>query len=647
MDDIGQLLPAIAERFLGEPTSRRGTELRFGTHGSLSLDLGKGTWFDHENEVGGGAIDLIKRERPELSENGAIADFLHEEFGLEKQEKQNGKAFGFVTSPKETVATYQYRDEGGTVLYEIDRIEWVEKNERRKTFRQHQVIDGVRQPNKGDARPVPYRLPELLASTGTVIVAEGEKAVHALVDHGFVATTNDGGAKNWTLVHAASLRDRDVLILPDNDEAGAAHGQAVAASLKDFAASVRLLELPGLPHKGDAADWFKAGNTPDQLRELAAHVPPIEHEELEAITPLPIMSMADVMAMEPNKWLIEGQIPEKSVSAIYGPSGSGKTFLALDMMLSVAHDVDWQGRYVNPGAVIYVAGEGVSGLRKRLHAWHVQRQLEAAAPFYIIPQAILLQSDQAIDDLIQTIDAARGDQPVQAVVFDTLARCFGGDENEAGPMGEAIQAMDLIKRRFDCSVIAIHHTGKVIDKGLRGSSALLGALDSSLQVQAEDSCLRVRMDKQKDDEELPDAWFEMRKVEFLRGPFADVESSLVLERTEAKDSSVKLTDNEKRVYECLVKAIDRHGRRSAEFSWLWVQEEDWRQVYYDSSSSTGKPGSQQKAFKRAADGLIAKEVVAKDQNRCWSVKMAKMGPDTPDKAGQTEMSGKNAGISDG
>nr|AKH47252.1 putative AAA ATPase [uncultured marine virus] len=519
MDDIGNLLPAIAERFLGEPSSRRGVTLAYGTHGSLKLDLGKGTWFDHENDVGGGVVDLLLREVPELAkaEPGSIADYLHNEFGLEKRE--NGARYdleGLRTppTPRSVVATYQYRDESGAVLYEIDRIEWIENGKRQKTFRQHQVKDGQRLPNKGDARSVLWRLPEILASTGLVVIGEGEKTVQALVDHGFYATTCDGGSKNWDLTHSASLRDRDVLILPDNDDAGRAHADKVAASLKDFAASVRILELPDLPHKGDAYDWFAAGHTATELRDLADSVPVIEQAELQAITPIPVMSMLEVMSMPPNEWLVEGQIPEKSVSAIYGPSGSGKTFLALDMMLSVAHDRAWQGNYVREGAVFYIAGEGVSGLRKRLHAWHKHHQVEASAPFYVIGQAVILNSTQAIDDLIQTIDQVRGGQQVQAVVFDTLARCFGGDENDARAMGEAIQAMDLIKRYFDCAVVAVHHTGKSVDKGLRGSSALLGALDSSLQVTGEDGYLRLKMDKQKDDIELGEAWFSMDQVKF-------------------------------------------------------------------------------------------------------------------------------------
>ena len=118
----------------------------------------------------------------------------------------------------------------------------------------------------------------------------------------------------------------------------------------------------------------------------------------------------------------------------------------------------------------------------------------------------------------------------------------------ASAMGEAIQAMDLIKRYFDCAVVAVHHTGKSVDKGLRGSSALLGALDSSLQVTGEDGYLRLKMDKQKDDTELGEQWFSMDQVEFQAHALDDPETSLVLTRTGQRETGVRMTDNEKSAF---------------------------------------------------------------------------------------------------
>ncbi|MBI2826537.1 MAG: DUF3987 domain-containing protein [Planctomycetia bacterium] len=161
------------------------------------------------------------------------------------------------------VTTYDYRDEAGNVLFQVVRID-------PKDFRQ-------RRPKPGGGwdwsvkgvRVVPYRLPELLADpTAPVFVVEGEKDVDALRGLGIVATCNAGGAGKWTAEHAEFLRNRDVLVLADNDEPGRKHAQQVAQSLHGIAQAVRVVELPGLPPKGDVSDWIAAGGTRDELLRL-------------------------------------------------------------------------------------------------------------------------------------------------------------------------------------------------------------------------------------------------------------------------------------------------------------------------------------------------------------------------------------------
>ena len=635
--ELPNLIEGVAKHFLGEPSERKGKLVRWGTHGSMCCDLEKGTWYNFEDDVGGGVIDLVLRESPLSTRRDAVA-FLQDEFDLDKDYKNDNDLEGVsmvnTTTPRRVVATFQYRDEDGELLFEVDRQEWIKNGERAKSFPQYKIVDGKRLKSKLDARRVIYRLPEILASSGTVIIAEGEKAVHALLERGFNATCNDEGAHRWDKCHSASLEGRDCLILPDNDDAGQVHASKVAASLKDYAKSIRILDLPDLAHKGDAFDWFKAGHTATELIDLAAKVPAIAQEELDRITPIPVMTMAEVMAMPPNEWLVEGQIPEKTVCAIYGPSGSGKTFIALDMMLSVAHNRSWHNSYTRGGAVFYIAGEGVEGLRKRLHAWHNHHQLVPDAPFYVIPQGVKLNAPAAMSDLIATIEQMRGNEPVQAVVFDTLARCFTGAENETQDMTEAIDGMDLVKRTFNTSVICVHHTGKNVDKGLRGSTALIGALNSSLQVEKSDNLLRLIQEKQKDDIEGADTWLKMEIVEFQPHALDDVETSVVLQPTGEGQIKSKMTPAESKVYDALVKAVDEHGKISSDFSWRWCSEEEWRNVAFSMSISTGGVDAQRKSFRRNADRLLQKNIVAKDKDRVWSVQMAKEGPDKPDIVGQ-------------
>ena len=161
---------------------------------------------------------------------------------------RNNKAPG-----KRIVETYDYQQPDGQMLFQVVRYE-------PKAFRQ-------RRPNgtgwiwdlEGVGR-VPYRLPILMAAdpSATVFISEGEKDADALSHAGLVATTGPMGAGFWLDSFAPYFADRQVVILPDADEAGHKHGQRVAASLYDVASQVKVVESPGVK---DAAEWFGAGHT--------------------------------------------------------------------------------------------------------------------------------------------------------------------------------------------------------------------------------------------------------------------------------------------------------------------------------------------------------------------------------------------------
>jgi hypothetical protein len=109
-----------------------------------------------------------------------------------------------------------------------------------------------------------------------VFVVEGEKDADRLWAEGLISTCNvfgGGGAAKWTRGHSRFLRARDVAVICDNDPTGAEHGLAVAKTLRRVAASVRLMQLPGLPAKGDVSDWLNAGHTAVELFQLAAATP--------------------------------------------------------------------------------------------------------------------------------------------------------------------------------------------------------------------------------------------------------------------------------------------------------------------------------------------------------------------------------------
>ena len=115
---------------------------------------------------------------------------------------------------KSIVATYNYPNESGKILYQSVRFD-------PKTF-SHRRPDGKGgwKWNLKNIQRVPYRLPELIDSNGPVYIPGGEKDVETLVKHELTATTNSGGEGNWKLEFNVYLSDRDVIILEDNDSNG-------------------------------------------------------------------------------------------------------------------------------------------------------------------------------------------------------------------------------------------------------------------------------------------------------------------------------------------------------------------------------------------------------------------------------------------
>jgi hypothetical protein len=195
--------------------------------------------------------------------------------GLEEKDlfvASNGDSAG----GRRMAAFYDYHAEDGRRLFQVVRFE-------PKDFRQRvPVVVNPRDDRDGDwawglkgNKPVLYRLPELLqAPPGQpVFVCEGEKDVDRLRKVGLVATTNPMGAGKWRDPYSPFLRGRHVVILPDNDRPGRDHAEQVAKSLAGVAASVKVLELPGLPDKGDVSDWLRAGGTKEELLRLAAECP--------------------------------------------------------------------------------------------------------------------------------------------------------------------------------------------------------------------------------------------------------------------------------------------------------------------------------------------------------------------------------------
>lgn len=191
------------------------------------------------------------------------------------------------------VATYDYQDERGELLYQVERWEKLVDGEKVKDFPVRRPKEGGGWTyNLGETQRVLYRLPQLLAADrdAPILIVEGEKHVDALANLGFVATCNPGGAAagksrgKWRPKFSEQLAGRRVIILPDNDDPGRGHAENVAESLAGIGVGARVLDLPGLGEKDDVIDWLARGGTADELRALIANAVPYHEwrEQLEA-----------------------------------------------------------------------------------------------------------------------------------------------------------------------------------------------------------------------------------------------------------------------------------------------------------------------------------------------------------------------------
>jgi 5S rRNA maturation endonuclease (ribonuclease M5) len=259
------------------------------------------------------------------------------------------KANGQTGGPRRIVASYDYLDSAGELVFQVVRYS-------PKDFRQRRPDgSGGWIWNLDKVRPLVFHLPEIteaIALGKTIVIVEGEKDVLNLAKLGIVATCNAMGAANlkaktpkWKREHALYLAGADVVILPDNDEAGRRHAKAVASSLKNIARRIRVLELPDLPPKGDVTDWLAAGHTAEELWELAEAAPEWAPEDRKHVSASGALAVDSFVAYLPDHKYIDlstGDLwPPSSVNeAIESPARREKTSAWLDRNRPV-HCISW------------------------------------------------------------------------------------------------------------------------------------------------------------------------------------------------------------------------------------------------------------------------------------------------------------------
>jgi hypothetical protein len=602
---------------------------------------------------------------------------------LQRQEYSLALIKGELMTMPQLENEWEYKDEQGETLFVKRRFKT--NTEKGKTYSLHKVdAAGNRKGSMTGARIVPYRLPELINAREAgraIYLVEGEKAADALVSIGAIATTSHAGAGHWPADITQYFAGAVVIVVPDCDAPGWKYAKRVVEALLPVAKAIRVLDF-NLPELGDDAyEWVADGGDRTRLAELAKALPVItsmdqvqtpewivpretievtlepdnfDRTEPPILIPRQLLNIEawDDIEDEPVEWLIKDLLPRRSLVALYGPPGSFKSFVALSIAEAIATGNQWMGREVEtPGAVLYICGEGFGGVGARIKACKIYNKTPAGTEIYVIRAALNLRSSADDFDLlmasIKDLMEKTGVQ-FELVQIDTLARAFGaGNENNSEDMAAFIHNTGRIQRMLGCSLMAVHHSGKDVLKGLRGHSSLLAAVDTQLELAKIDATPNPASDvagsailtvsKQKDGETGVKIGFEMVKVEIKASALgiSDAQISLAVrasdealkqqaksQASKPKEEKDKINRNPKIALNAIHAAIKKNGHMTniGNERHKTVMYDEWKAEFW---SSYGGPSDNRVTWNNAKNELIAKQLVQCRKvgiaNYCWVV----------------------------
>jgi len=378
----------------------------------------------------------------------------------------------------------------------------------------------------------------------------------------------------------------------------------------------------------DAVEGAETWEEPDAAPELS--------EQPQEPKPRIRVELEEDMKSEPVRWLVDNLIPAGGLVGLFGRPGSYKSFVSLAIAGAVASHTDFLGRATEPGDVVYVAAEGGSGLKRRTTAMRMRHGLDFEGRLGFVRAQLDLRS--SVDDMELLIEAITktGLKP-KLLVFDTLNRLYGGgDENDAGNMSAFLSIIGGLQQAFDnATALVVHHQGHA-EARMRGSSSLLGAVDTELHVtkvlETETNRLgQLAVTKQKDGENNVVVSYGMEVVGV--DPIDPHETSLAVVLSDDADlpaqRMARRTPDEKVAMDALHHALLQFGRAATSslmpVGVMIVDERHWRNEFYSRRPSDGHEDKKKateaarKAFGRARSRLIDGAEVAHRDGYYWLV----------------------------
>jgi|GEM_PF-2188438 len=467
-----------AARLLGTDLSQSHDAQVFYAPNKLTNDADY-QWFD---DTQGRTIDPLNEAHPFI---GACADRY-----LDHIEQQREKADQASSKPK------TFSQSGSSI---IDMV-----------CAQYGIVDELRARGYKLTRPNLLLSPASSSGSPGVVVLTGEDGKQRVYSHHGetdpLSNLNHSG-------HALDVFD--VICTLDYNGDTAAAVRELAPKVDEQAQKIRQREFAEKKAQDEAPALFSVSIEPTPTHEQAPEDTDREQEHGFRFQPIGGL----LKTIHPPAWLVKGVIERDSLAVIYGEPGHGKSFIAMDLAATVATGTDWHKHQTTPGAVFYIAGEGVNGIARRFKAWEIDRRIDlSSAPLCVSSTPIALDDPGSASKVKQAITAMAEQQqqtPV-LIVVDTLARNFAGDENGTKDMNQFIRCMDAIRLAWKATILIVHHTGKDTTRGARGSSVLKAAIDTEFSASMDENkiiCLQAHKMKEA---ELPRPMaFKLQGVQLL------------------------------------------------------------------------------------------------------------------------------------
>lgn len=355
--------------------------------------------------------------------------------------------------PPGVVATYDYTDEHGALLFQVLRTA-------DKKFRQRRpdpAAAGKWLWSLGDTRRVLYRLPELMQAVrdGEIVyVTEGEKDAENLRRQGFAATCNSGGAGKWRPDYAEFLREAVVVICADKDEPGQAHARQVRDALLEVGATVEIAEAK---IGKDVSDHLAAGLGLEEMETTWTNDAPAKVD----LAP----DLWEFLAVEdpPYSWVVEDLIERGDRLLLTGYEGLGKSQISRQMAVTMAGGVHpfLHHKSIPPVRVLIIDCENSERQSRRkfrqIAAVSTRRDCRPAPGMLRLihkPKGIDLTRPDTAEWLMERVAAHKPD----VLFIGPFYRLTNLDIKEEAAARQVVAVLDAARTEADCALIIEAHS---------------------------------------------------------------------------------------------------------------------------------------------------------------------------------------------